>query len=1039
MAPQHPLDLRERARRLWAGMRLPLRATLRVRPRALQWALGAWLLAALVAPAAAAFTGQHHTSWSERAGAPTEIVGIGQAPDGYLWLASNQGLVRFDGLRFERLNLYPDNPTRPQPLSELLVQPDGTLWVALRLGGMVRVRDGALRHYGAADGLPANRIVLMVSDARGVVWGNSESGLYRLEGERWRQVNAELGLAPGRVEQLLKASDGSLLLKDASERWSRKAADAPRVQPFPVVEADTVSVRPQPDGTLWVWHRRGMLQRLSSAGAVLLTIPAPSAIYGDLLADARGDLWLTDYGNGLFRYSQAQLAQAAAGQAAGPPERLTEARGLSSDSVMNLFSDRQGQLWAGTAGGLDRVAEAVIQPVPRTGGNFGGPIAVTAQAEVCIGSIQHPTTCTTPDQGLRPLDGDPAVAAKPAHVLHADTQGRLWLGSEHGLRRRERDGRLVTVPYPDDTRRSILQSMLVDTQGMLWLAPFGQAVMRLQQGRWLPPDPRWPPSGALVLAQDAAGAVWMGTADGQLLRLQGERLVRHGAADGVPAGRILALKPVQDRLWVGGEAGLLLWQQGRAHRVRLSDGNSLGLVTGIVHTPDGALWLNEASGLLRIPPEDHQALLADPTHPVSALRLGPDDGLLGPLPPLRPTDSLQRGPDGQLWLTRASNIYRLDPVRVLPPPDARFPVPMIDSLGMPAPRRVTDGRWAVRYNAVDLASPQRLRFRYRLEGLDEDWQEAGDGREARYNNLPPGHYRFQVQARAGALAGWSDAAPIASQAFEVVPAWHQTWTFRASVLALMGLLAWLTWRWWAIRTARRIEERLQVQLRERERIARELHDNLLQGAMGLTLQVQAGLEDLPPAHPARRQLQTALERADAVLTATREHVQGLRETQLAHELGQALMQEAMALRGTTDTPAVRIETSGEARPLRAAAAREVYQIALEAVQNSLRHAQARHLDLLVSYGAERLEVCVSDDGRGLPAELDPDIGSAGHWGLRGMRERAATLGAEVRWLRRTEGGVRVVISVKAEVAYQGHRGRTGLLGRLRAWRASHQV
>lgn len=1027
-----PLHLRERARQLWTGLRKSRRGVLPARQWAVKLALGASLLAAVVAPASAAFSGQQHTSWNERAGAPAEIVGIGQTSDGYLWLASNQGLVRFDGLRFERLNLYPDNPTRPQPLSELLVQPDGTLWVALRLGGVVRVRDGTLRHYGAADGLPAHRIVLMVSDAQGVVWGVSEAGLHRLQEERWQLVNAELGLPPGPIEELMTASDGSLWMRDASERWSRKSADASRVEPVVHQEPEAAKVRPQPDGTLWVWHRRGTLQRLSSTGAVLLTTPAPPALYGDLLADAHGDVWLTDYATGLYRYSKDQLARAAAGQPAGPPERLTEAMGLSSDIVMNLFTDRQGQLWAGTAGGLDRIADAVIQPVPRPGDNISGPIAVTEQAEVCIGAMHHSAYCTTSDQRLTKLAGDPVLSGRPAHVLHADTQGRLWLGGQHGLRRRERDGRLVAVPYPDDTSRAILQSMLVDAQGTLWLAPFEQPVMRLQEGRWLTPDPRWPPNGALVLAQDAAGAVWMGTASGQLLRMQGDRLARYGSVQGVPSGRILALKSVKDHLWVGGEVGLLLWQQGRAHRVRLHDGNSLGLVTGIVETPDGALWLNEASGLVRIPPEDHQALLADPNHRVSALRLGPDDGLLGPLPPLRPTDSLQLGPDGHLWLTRAPHIYRLDPVRVLPPSDAGFPVPMIDTLGMPAPSRVTDGRWAVRYNAVDLASPQRLRFRYRLEGLNEGWQEAGDNREARYNNLPPGHYRFQVQARAGALAGWSDTAPIANHAFEVVPAWHQTWSFRASVLACMALLAWLTWRGWAIRTARRIEDRLQVQLRERERIARELHDNLLQGAMGLTLQVQAGLEDLPPAHPARRQLQTALERADAVLTATREHVQGLRETQLAHELGQALMQEAMALRGATDTPAVHIETSGEARPLRAAAAREVYQIALEAVQNSLRHAQARHLDMSVSYGADRLEVCVSDDGRGLPDGLDPGIGSAGHWGLRGMRERAATLGAEVRWLRRTEGGVRVVISVKAEVAYLGHHGRTGLLGRLRA-------
>lgn len=1032
MAFRQPSNHCERAHRHLTGTPPGGCAEIKLRSLAMQCVQVLLLLAVLIAPAQAAFTGQHHTSWSERAGAPTEIVGIGQTPDGYLWLASNQGLMRFDGLRFERFNLYPDNPTRSQPLSELLVQPDGTMWVAFRLGGVARVRGGSIRHYGVADGLPSYRIVLLVADKRGVLWGCSEAGLYRLDGESWELVNDELGLPPGPVLHLMKTPDGSLLFKDSSSRWHQKTTDASRLKPFLDLDPETVAVKPVPDGTLWVWHRRGTLHRLSSTGTVLLTLPAPAAMYGDFLADTRGSLWFTDYGSGLYRYGADQLVRAALGQPVGPPERLTHATGLSSDTVMNLYADRHGQVWAGTAGGLDRIADSVIQPVRRPGGAIAGPITVTAQAEVCIGSLHHPTYCSTSDHGLKKLAGDASLANRPAHVVHGDTQGRLWLGGRDGLWRRERDGRLIDIPYPDDTNRGTLQSMLVDPQGTLWLAPFDQPVMRLHEGRWLPPDPRWPSNGALVLAQDPTGAVWMGTANGQLLSMHGDRLSSYGLTEGVPAGRILVLTAVQDHLWVGGEAGLLLWQRGRARRVSLYDGNSLGLVTGIVQTPDGALWINEASGVLRIPPEDRSALLTNPNHRVSALRLGPSDGLLGPLPPLRPTDSLKLGPDGHMWLTRSTYMYRLDPVRVLPPPDARFPVPMIDNLGAPALSRVTDGRWTVRFNAVDLVSPQRLRFRYRLEGLHNDWQEAGESREARYNSLAPGQYRFQVQARAGALAGWSDTAPIASMAFEVLPAWYQTWTFRAAMLALMGLLAWLSWRGWTIRTARRIEDRLQVQLRERERIARELHDNLLQGALGLTLQVQAGLEDLPPAHPARRQLLKALERADAVLTATRERVQGLRGTQLAHELGQALLQETLALRGTKDTLAVRVETSGEARPLRSEAAREIFQIAVEAVQNSLRHARARHLDLQVVYGADQLEVSVSDDGQGFPAGFDPETGSEGHWGLRGMRERAATLGAQVQWLTRPEGGVKVLITVKARVAYQGHKRRPGLIARLGA-------
>jgi signal transduction histidine kinase len=426
----------------------------------------------------------------------------------------------------------------------------------------------------------------------------------------------------------------------------------------------------------------------------------------------------------------------------------------------------------------------------------------------------------------------------------------------------------------------------------------------------------------------------------------------------------------------------------------------------------------------RIAREELMRTMRDGGATVRYERFDHHDGLQGSAQQLRPQPSLVEGLDGRLWFSTSGGLQWLDPQQLhrnqLAPPVTVKALRVgnrqyRDDHGVVS-LPVRTSQVAIDYTAASLTIPERVAFRYRLDTVDDEWVEAGKRREANYANLKPGHYVFRVQA-ANEQGVWNTEG--ASVAFDIPPTLAQTRAFLVACgLLALGLIGWL-YHFRMRRVAAQIQARLGERLSERERIARELHDTLLQGFQALVLHLHVANQHIPEGAPARQMIERALERADRVLGEGRDRVNGLRarsdRLNLVHELSAVGEQLAM------DHPArYQVRVTGTARELHPVVAEEATRIGHEALVNAFRHAQASEINLGIAYGMRELRVSVRDDGVGIDVASH---GSSGRWGLVGIRERAARIKAQVEIRTEPGAGTEVELRVPHRVAYWPNRAR----------------
>jgi signal transduction histidine kinase len=549
-----------------------------------------------------------------------------------------------------------------------------------------------------------------------------------------------------------------------------------------------------------------------------------------------------------------------------------------------------------------------------------------------------------------------------------------------------RSGRFTNFTIADGLASNTIASILEASDGTMWFAtPSG--LSSLAGGRWA----TWrtadglPSANVNCLLEDATGMIWAGTASGIAFRGPGGFHVPAGEP-AVLRAQILGI--AEDRygsLWIATSADVLRVNRDRLRQGRLGDGDlrAYGLADGLRGT----------EGVKR-----HKSVVADAA--------------------------------GRIWFSLNRGISVVDPVRLTrnsPPVIVHVqtisadgdPVPVRGAVHIPGGhRRITFG-----YSGLSLSVPDRVRYRYRLEGFDRAWSEPAATREAVYTNLPPGGYRFQVMAtNPDGLWNNNDAAV----AFEVDPLFWQAWWFRSViVLACMaGILALYQIR--LRQMTARINLRFQERLAERTRIAQELHDTLLQGFLSASMQVHVAADRLPEDSSARPILTRALELMRQVIEEGRNAVRGLRSSESASlGLEQAfsrIQQELIAGEQAVAEVDFRVVVDGERRPLHPVLRDEVYRIGREALINAFRHAQARKIEMELRYSPRRFSILVRDDGRG----IDPDIlreGRDGHWGLSGMRERADRIGARLQVMSRASAGTEIELSVPANIAFQSMSAR----------------
>jgi signal transduction histidine kinase/ligand-binding sensor domain-containing protein len=986
----------------------------------------------------------NHKGWTPANGAPSDVVALAQTPDGTLWVGSEMGLFRFDGLSFVRYAGPPSQPFESNNVSSLATSPDGALWIGFRFGDVGVLKDGRFTHYGKADGLPDGSVKSIVWDHEGDTWVAARGGLARLRGTRWERVPIDTN----------DLSPYGALVDRSGTLWvlapDRVLARAPGASQFRRIATRTyapngplMALALAPDGAVWTSDAGGLTRMDPPAS------PRPSGnrvfpnvAEGPLLFDREGNLWM---GNEMvWRVSRsAQLADPR-NLGVTQPEAFGKSDGLTSPRVNCLFEDREGNIWAGTNLGLDRFSDSKVvrldlPPTRKVADPARGPAIVPGDA----GVIWVAQPMKFPAGLLLQVRNGKVVAQQPApdfSSAYRDPDGIAWFGGPTVLAHIE-GARLVTQALPDQAWGSDVQAIVRDHSGAMWIAVIRKGVFRLFDGQWLAYGglqalPRETP---IVESDDQRGALWFGYTHNRVARVEGTVVRVFGVADGLKVGNVTAIAARRAHVWIGGELGLARLDGSHFVSVQGASDNSLTGITGIVENEAGDLWLHGNKGVLHVSPEEVEQAIRDTGHRVRYEAFDYLDGLPGTAVQLRPLPSAVETPDGALWFVTTNGLASIVSTRIhrntLPPPvtiwsvtagERRYPVTSA-TLRLP----VHTSKLQIEYTAGSLTIPEQVRFRYKLDGADNEWQDAGGRREVFYTNLAPGEYSFHVSA-SNNDGVWNPVG--ASLNFTISPAFYQTTWFRA----LCGLVCLiLLWRLYDFRVAQiraKVRGRLEERLAERERIARDLHDTLLQGVEGLVLRFQAVANRISRREPVCELLESALQRADQVLEEGRHRVLNLREGAAdVGELTQALAAtgEQLALMYPVD---FRGSVEGTPRDLHPIVREELLFIGREALSNAFRHAGASMIEAEVSYGERALKMRVRDDGRGIDAEVLKN-GRSGHWGLPGMHERARNMRARLEIWSRPGAGTEIELSLQAELAYR--KGRPS--ARWRWWRPALPV
>ncbi|WP_363799874.1 two-component regulator propeller domain-containing protein [Lysobacter firmicutimachus] len=967
----------------------------------------------------------HHSAWSLRDGAPADIWAIAQGRDGYLWLGTGTGLYRFDGVQFE-----PYRPSGPEfasnNITALTVAGDGSVWMGFLIGGVSVVRDGRVHHYGPAEGAPTQLIMDLAADRDGVVWAAAASGLARYERGSWRSIGAEWGYPGPRADALWLDARGTLWVTTGTRlvylpRGARRFLDSG--EPAGLY----ASLAQDLQGRIWISdgeHGTRAVAATPALSARLRRTPTAYARLARMRVDRHGALWGTDRsGGGVVRTSA--LPRFGTGyslRANDLDAAIGKRNGLTSDRAVPVFEDREGNVWVGTNLGLHRFRFNRINALPDERLNQQNTYAIGID-----GASGRPLVSA--GEQLFRIDADdlvPLARSGRGELFDAIARGdggRAWIATRASLWRRD-NGAMTALPAPIPGAGPRLLAPAPHSQ--LWAIWEPGGLQHFDGGHWRAAGAgvlRW--RDATVLAGASDGAVWIGYPRSELARWDGVAQRRYGSADGLRIGALTAIAELspapgsaagEPDMLVAGETGLALIREGRVRSLAADRPQRLTGITGIVAAADAALWLNGMRGLVRIERDELERALAKPGHALRTQLFDDDDGLPGLAQQAVVTPSALATADGRLWFATNQGVATVDPAQVR----ANSVAPPVTIRGLAAngrryppgprlklPEQARDLQ--IDYASLSLSMPRRAQFRYRLVGLDGRWRDAGNRRQAFYTNLPPGDYRFEVIA-ANESGLWSRRA--ATQAFSIAPRFTETWWFAmlcamATAAALFGAYL-LRLRQISARLHARLEERHQ----ERERIARELHDTLLQSTQGLILRLQGVANKVPHGDPTRAAIESALDRADEVIAEARDRVRDLRAGGAGLPQGLA---DAFAYVGAElaeQHPAeFKVVVEGRLPELDPLLRDELFRIGREALANAFRHARARHIEVELACDRKRLRLRVRDDGRGIDETVQRAGGRPGHWGLSGMRERALGVGAQFRLWSRSGGGTEIEVTL----------------------------
>jgi signal transduction histidine kinase/ligand-binding sensor domain-containing protein len=1001
-----------------------------------------------------------HRSWGSKDGAPGFARAITQTPDGYLWIGGFRGLDRFDGTRFVPFETVTGHKLPSREIRCLFTSAQGGLWIGYRSGGVSVLEAGKLTNYTSANGFPEGYVRGFAQDPEGRTWAASSGGIAVFEGGRWHAVGKESNF-PGSGAQAVLVDHLGALWVAGEHRVAVLEAGSSKFEltdePFDGQVGELVE---SPDGTVWMaettravrplagpghgtpYHGMSRLECQTRFPDTWQTEP-PCRRSDDLevrvgstamLFDRDGSFWITTVGDGLRRAPYPRLLEKAPiGEFSAALEQLTSKDGLSADYITSIFEDREGNIWVATSNGVDQFRDSALAPVD-PGSNSGEVFLVPGDNGYVFGLGNSNRIYRFHDDRERAVvavtGSNELARLGPARFLYRDLRGSIWLQGTSGACRLVFQHCAESVERPGEKGWAtghlgeIRWRLAIDRDGRFWAYQENGGLFFRENGHWMPVMNS--SSGATGLvpetqSTDASGQIWFGFTNGQLLSVKDGQIRTYSPDDGLSVGAVKAIDSIGPHVWVGGERGLALLVGSRFISVLPYDLPAFDNVSGVIEGADGSLWLNEYRGVIRISPAEVEGILENNARRAHYEVLDALDGLPGDTQVGEKLPTAIRGTDGRIWFAAARGVAWVNPRHLyrngLAPPVAIQSIVADGKALAPSKKLELPGTFSnlqIAYSGLSLSVPERVQFRYRLSGLDQEWQNAGARRTAYYSRLSPGSYDFQVIASNDAGV-WNSVG--AGLRIIVLRAWYQTWWFY-TLCALLLVASLATFYRKRVAQVRKETRRLlEARLSERERISRELHDTLLQGIQGLIWRFQAATNRIPPDQPARELLEQSLERADQLLEESRDKVKDLRPSagEVA-DLDRALAAEGEHL-AHLHTAKFGLTVHGARRDLQTIVREEAFMIGREALCNALRHSGAEDVEVEVTYGDSALYVRVKDDGRGISASVLEAGGSPGHFGLIGMQERAKKLGGHLKIWSKPEAGTEIELKVPANVAY----------------------
>lgn len=960
-----------------------------------------------------ALDGYRHERWSELEGAPRYVDTLARSADGWLWVGSrNSGLLRFDGLRFLPYETVDGSRLQNDSISVLRPARDGALWIGHGSGGLSVLRQGRYHHLLKPD--ESGSVFAIAIGADDAAWVASWRGLFRVEGERVVRVGPELGYDGARAEYVLADGAGRIWATDGAALYLREAG-ARRFHLARPVRGDAMLLEAR-DGSVWlVLGKR--FERVAPPAPRRLPPAATSTSSFQSLFDRDGNAWSGNCPVGLCVLRPASWRQSDGFTPVGAAERLDQPWQMTSMLVLSLMEDVDGSIWIGTASGLQRLRDHAVHMVPGLldrGISHAAPHPDGGVVAVRTHRLDDTASLVRIDHGKVNDLPDPLAT----RVLDRAPDGTLVYGGQNGIERHGPAG-VQRIPLPAAVAAAaaadtIRARKLVAGNDEVWLWTGRMGAWHYRAGAWTRPPVK--EDHPQTVAYDAAGRSYLGLR-GNRLRIvdrDGAAVRDYGAGDGLDVGKFSLIAP-GNPLLVSGKDGTQVMTGGRFRRLTVDLAEGLGTISGIVADAAGNRWINAERGAYRVTPDDWARSMADPGVALRGRLFDAADGYLGGgVTGLLSSTATMSG-DGKLWFTGERGLAWIDPRKTTPNPAT----PAVEVLALSSgARRYPAGtdmeldqgteNLQIDYTAPSLRMPQRVQFRYRLAGSQE-WEDAGTRRSAFFQRLRPGTHTFEVMA----INESGVPGPVTSLSFHIAPRFFQTWWFLAACVLAFVVMVVQAYRLRTRRLAARIEGELLARLRERESIARALHDTFLQSVQGMLLRMHSAMTGLPPGSPARAEFERILDAAEEVLEEGRDEVQGLRKGfENAGAFWQALLRDVELIFPGGSKRLTLDAAPGSVDRLPVRLRRDVQAIVREALVNALRHTPGA-VRLTATTSPRELALTVSDAGQG-PDGCARD--RAGHFGLQGMRERAAQVGARLR-IESGPAGTRVTLAIPVDPDY----------------------